>query len=65
MYKLQSTQTRNANYEQILRIINDTLQGMAVGSRLKAVGYDPALESDRRGQSGALRWASMEGHLRR
>ena len=27
LYKLQSTQSRNQNFEQILRIINDTLQG--------------------------------------
>lgn len=27
LYKLSSTQARNANYEQILRILNDTLQG--------------------------------------
>jgi len=27
LYKLQSSQTRNSNYEQVLRIINDALQG--------------------------------------
>ena len=27
LYKLQNTQSRNQNFEQILRIINDTLQG--------------------------------------
>lgn len=27
LYKLQSSQARNQNYEQILRIVNDTLQG--------------------------------------
>lgn len=27
LYKLQSAQARNANYEQILRIVNDALQG--------------------------------------
>lgn len=27
LYKLQSSQARNANYEQILRIVNDALQG--------------------------------------
>ncbi len=34
LYKLQSTQTRNQNYEQILRIINDTLQG-----NVRSVGF--------------------------
>jgi hypothetical protein len=29
LYKLANTQARNANYEQILRILNDTLQGSA------------------------------------
>lgn len=29
LYKLSHTQARNANYEQILRILNDTLQGTA------------------------------------
>ncbi len=27
LYKLANTQARNANYEQILRILNDSLQG--------------------------------------
>jgi hypothetical protein len=31
LYKLANTQARNANYEQILRILNDALQGTAVG----------------------------------
>ena len=31
LYKLANTQARNANYEQILRILNDSLQGSAVG----------------------------------
>ena len=34
LYKLQHPQTRNANYEQILRIINDTLQG-----NVRSVGF--------------------------
>jgi P-loop Domain of unknown function (DUF2791) len=29
LYKLSNTQARNSNYEQILRIVNDTLQGSA------------------------------------
>jgi hypothetical protein len=31
LYKLSNTQARNSNYEQILRILNDSLQGTAVG----------------------------------
>ena len=31
LYKLANTQARNANYEQILRILNDSLQGSADG----------------------------------
>lgn len=34
LYKLQHPQARNANYEQILRIINDTLQG-----NVRSVGF--------------------------
>jgi len=32
LYKLQNSQARNANYEQILRILNDALQGGTGGS---------------------------------
>ncbi len=31
LYKIANTQARSANYEQILRILNDCLQGAAVG----------------------------------
>ena len=31
LYKLQSAQARNQNYEQILRIVNDMLQGNSEG----------------------------------
>ena len=31
LYKLANTQARNSNYEQILRILNDCLQGATVG----------------------------------
>jgi hypothetical protein len=31
LYKLSNTKARNTNYEQILRILNDNLQGNAVG----------------------------------
>ena len=36
LYKLTSSQARNANYEQILRILNDVLQGSAAASWLRA-----------------------------
>jgi hypothetical protein len=32
IFKLSSAQARNANYEQILRILNDVLQGSAENS---------------------------------
>ncbi len=31
LYKMANTQARNGNYEQILRILNDSLQGVSVG----------------------------------
>lgn len=31
LYKLANSQARNANYEQLLRMLNDSLQGTAVG----------------------------------
>lgn len=31
LFKLANTQARNANYEQLLRMLNDSLQGSAVG----------------------------------
>ena len=31
LYKLQHAQARSANYEQVLRIVNDSLQGSAAG----------------------------------
>lgn len=31
LYKLANVQARNSNYEQILRILNDSLQGSAEG----------------------------------
>ena len=33
LYKLQSAQARNQNFEQILRVVNDVLQGHVVGAR--------------------------------
>ena len=49
LYKLANTQARNANYEQILRILNDTLQGTAVGLGFILGGTPEFLLDTRRG----------------
>ena len=36
LYKLANSQARNANYEQLLRMLNDSLQGTAVGLYMDA-----------------------------
>ena len=49
LYKLANTQARNANYEQILRILNDSLQGTAVGLGFILGGTPEFLLDPRRG----------------
>lgn len=49
LYKLSNTQARNANYEQILRILNDSLQGTAVGLGFILGGTPEFLMDTRRG----------------
>ena len=49
LYKLASTQARNSNYEQILRILNDSLQGTAVGLGVLMGGTPEFLLDARRG----------------
>ncbi len=49
LYKLAHTQARNANYEQILRILNDCLQGSAVGLGFVMGGTPDFLMDTRRG----------------
>ncbi|OYY74748.1 MAG: ATP-binding protein [Gammaproteobacteria bacterium 28-57-27] len=49
LYKLANTQARNANYEQILRILNDSLQGAAVGLGFALGGTPEFLLDTRRG----------------
>jgi hypothetical protein len=49
LYKLANTQARNANYEQILRILNDSLQGTAVGLGFVLGGTPDFLLDTRRG----------------
>lgn len=49
LYKMANTQARNANYEQILRILNDSLQGTAVGLGFILGGTPEFLLDTRRG----------------
>ncbi len=49
LYKLSNTQARNANYEQILRILNDCLQGNAAGLGFMLGGTPDFLLDTRRG----------------
>jgi P-loop Domain of unknown function (DUF2791) len=49
LYKLSNTQARKSNYEQILRILNDILQGSAVGLGVLMGGTSEFLTDTRRG----------------
>lgn len=49
LYKLANTQARNSNYEQILRILNDSLQGTSVGLGFVLGGTPDFLLDTRRG----------------
>ncbi|QFT61957.1 ATP-binding protein [Roseivivax sp. THAF30] len=49
LYKLTSAQARNANYEQILRILNDVLQGSAQNLGFLMGGTPEFLMNTRRG----------------
>ncbi|MCG2662675.1 ATP-binding protein [Brevundimonas sp.] len=49
LYKLQSAQARNQNFEQILRIVNDVLQGNASGIGFVFGGTPEFLMDSRRG----------------
>lgn len=49
LYKLANTQARNGNYEQILRILNDSLQGTADGLGFVFGGTPEFLFDTRRG----------------
>lgn len=49
LYKLTSSQARNANYEQILRILNDVLQGSAENLGFLLGGTPEFLMNTRRG----------------
>lgn len=49
LYKLANSQARNSNYEQILRILNDALQGSAQGLGFIFGGTPDFLTDSRRG----------------
>ena len=49
LYKLANVQARNSNYEQLLRILNDSLQGSAVGLGFVLGGTPDFLMDTRRG----------------
>jgi hypothetical protein len=49
LYKLANTQARTANYEQVLRILNDALQGSSVGLGILMGGTPEFLFDPRRG----------------
>lgn len=49
LYKLSNSQARNSNYEQILRILNDSMQGISVGMGVILGGTPDFLMDTRRG----------------
>lgn len=49
LYKLANAQARNSNYEQILRMLNDSLQGAAVGLGFLLGGTPEFMLDTRRG----------------
>jgi len=60
LYKLSNTQARNANYEQILRILNDSLQGSAEGLGIVLGGTPEFLMDTRR---GLYSYAALQSRL--
>lgn len=60
LYKLANTQARNSNYEQILRILNDSLQGTAVGLGFMLGGTPEFLMDTRR---GLYSYPALQGRL--
>lgn len=60
LYKLANTQARNANYEQILRILNDCLQGSAAGFGIILGGTPDLLLDTRR---GLYSYAALQSRL--
>lgn len=60
LYKLANTQARNSNYEQILRILNDVLQGSAEGMGVLLGGTPEFLLDTRR---GLYSYAALQSRL--
>lgn len=60
LYKLSNTQARNANYEQLLRILNDCLQGSAAGLGFVLGGTPDMLLDTRR---GLYSYAALQSRL--
>ncbi|MBP1763151.1 MAG: ATP-binding protein [Firmicutes bacterium] len=60
LYKLTNTQSRNANYEQILRILNDSLQGNTEGLGFILGGTPEFLMDMRR---GLYSYAALQSRL--
>jgi len=60
LYKMSHTQSRNANYEQILRIVNDGLQGTAAGLGFLFGGTPEFLGDTRR---GLYSYAALQSRL--
>ena len=55
-HRLNNSQARNANYEAILRIVNDCLQGNVAGIGFLFGGTDTFLEDRRRGWPATRLW---------
>jgi hypothetical protein len=60
LYKLQSAQARKQNYEQILRIVNDALQGTTEGLGVIFAGTPEFLMDTRR---GLFSYPALQGRL--
>jgi hypothetical protein len=60
LYKLANTQARQSNYEQILRILNDSLQGSAEGMGFVLGGTPDFLLDTRR---GLYSYAALQSRL--
>lgn len=60
IYKLASSQARSGNYEQILRMLNDSLQGTSVGLGLVLGGTPEFLMDTRR---GVYSYAALQSRL--
>jgi hypothetical protein len=60
LYKLASSRARNTNYEQILHILNDSLQGVSVGLGFLMCGTPEYLSDTRR---GLYSYPALQGRL--